>query len=190
MEKLQEATIFATKAHDGMRRKGNDQAYIFHPLEVLSLASMLTKDEDILCAAVLHDVVEDAGVSIDEIKERFGDNVAQIVGSESEDKRVGVPKSESWVIRKQEAIDALINSDNIGSKIVCLCDKLSNLRSFHQLQLMEGEGIWDHFNQKDPLKHYWYYDELRKALSVLSDTAIYKEYSFLVDTIFDKYKGD
>ena len=43
------------------------------------------------------------------------------------------------------------------------------------------------FNMRDPKMHYWYYSEIAKQLSELSDTAVYKEYLFLIDSIFSKY---
>ena len=71
--------------------------------------------------------------------------------------------------------------------MVCLGDKVSNLRSFHMGLLDKGEEFWNIFNQKDPLMHYWYYNELRNALTELQDQAVYKEFSFLIDTIFGPY---
>ncbi len=54
---LDRAIMFAARAHEGIVRKGSGQPYIFHPLEVLSLVSLMTLDDDILSAAVLHDTV-------------------------------------------------------------------------------------------------------------------------------------
>ncbi len=71
--------------------------------------------------------------------------------------------------------------------MICLADKVSNLRSLHLGLLQDGDVFWNVFNQKDPLMHYWYYDGLRKALADLEDHAVYKEYCFLIDTIFSKY---
>lgn len=185
---IHKAVEFAANAHKGMVRKGaNNIPYIFHPLEVLHLASLMTTDEDILCAAVLHDVVEDTGVSVSEIEEKFNERVARLVSYETEDKRGNVNKSETWMDRKKEAIDTINNIDDLGAKMVCLADKVSNIRSFHLGLLQEGDDFWNRFNQKDPLKHYWYYNELRKALVDLDEYAVYKEYCFMLDAVFSKY---
>ena len=184
---IDKAIRFAAAAHKGMVRKGNNQPYIFHPLEVLNLVSMMTDDDDILCAAVLHDTVEDTAASIEDIKNEFGDRVAKLVGYESENKRGNVNKAATWLERKQEAIDCLKSVDDIGAKMVCLGDKVSNLRSFHLLLLQQGEDMWNNFNMRDPKKHYWYYSQIAEALSELKDYAVYKEYLFLIDTIFKKY---
>lgn len=184
---IDEAIMFAAKAHKGTFRKGNNQPYIFHPLEVLNLVSMMTSDEDILCAAILHDTVEDTGTTIDELKDKFNDRVASLVAYESEDKRGQVNKSGTWVERKQEAINTIKNLDDIGAKMVCLGDKVSNLRSFHLLQLQQGDEMWNNFNMKDPLKHYWYFSELAEALNDLKDYSVYKEFIFLINAVFEKY---
>lgn len=181
------AIQFAAHVHKGMYRKGNKQPYIFHPLEVLSLVSMMTDDDDILSAAVLHDAVEDTPATIEDIRSEFGERVARLVGDETEDKREGQNKSDTWEDRKKEAIASLQNVQDIGAKMICLGDKVSNLRSFHLLQLQQGEEMWNNFNNKDPKKHYWYYSELAKALGELKEHAVYKEYLFLIDTIFSKY---
>lgn len=184
---IDKAIMFAASAHKGMYRKGNHQPYIFHPLEVLSLVSMMTDDDDILCGAILHDTVEDTPVSIDDIKKEFGDRVAKLVSHETEDKRGQVNKTGTWVERKQESIDGLNAEKDIGAKMICLGDKVSNLRSFHLLYLQQGEDMWNNFNMKDPKQHYWYYSETAKALSELQDNPVFKEYLFLIDTMFKKY---
>ena len=184
---LDKAIAFASHAHSGTFRKGNHQPYIFHPIEVLSLASLITDDDEILSAAILHDTVEDTPTTIEDIRNEFGERVAKLVGYESEDKKGNVNKTGTWVERKQEAINTINSIDDLGAKIVCLCDKVSNLRSFHMLILEQGEDAWNNFNMKDPKMHYWYYSEIAKALSELKDSAVYKEFLFLIDTIFSKY---
>ena len=184
---IDKAIAFAAAAHKGMVRKGNNQPYIFHPLEVLNLVSLMTLDDDILCAAILHDTVEDTPVTIQDIKENFNDHIAYLVQSESEDKKGNVNKADTWLDRKKQALETIRNIDDIGGKMVCLADKVSNLRSFHLGLLDKGEEFWNIFNQKDPTMHYWYYNELKDALSDLKDYSVYKEYCFLIDTIFNKY---
>ncbi|MDD5983047.1 MAG: HD domain-containing protein, partial [Solobacterium sp.] len=78
MNKLERAFVFACHAHEGMIRKGFNQNYIFHPVEVLSLASILTDDEDVLCAALLHDTVEDTNTALEDIEKQFGLRVRQL----------------------------------------------------------------------------------------------------------------
>ena len=185
---IDQAIIFAFVAHKGMIRKGNDQPYILHPIEVMSLVSLMSDDEEILAAAVLHDTVEDTKTSIETIRLKFGERIAKLVSYETEDKRGNVDKDRTWLIRKQETIDRISKANDFGAKMICLADKVSNLRSFRLGLFDEGEAFFDRFNQKDPKMHYWYFDELRKALMDLKDYSVYKEYCSLIDLIFGKYR--
>lgn len=77
---FEKAVIFATNAHNGQTRKGTNLPFIIHPLEVAAIVAAMTLDEDMLCAAVLHDVVEDCDdISIEDIRHEFGDVVASYV---------------------------------------------------------------------------------------------------------------
>ena len=87
MTLFEEAVMFAVQAHSGMRRKKEEIPYILHPLEVATITSSMTTDERVLAAAVLHDTVEDTPVTIEEITEKFGKRVAELVSSETENKR-------------------------------------------------------------------------------------------------------
>ena len=59
----------------------------------------MTTDDEILAAAVLHDVVEDTNTTVEQVKELFGDRVAHLVASESENKRENLPAESTWKIR-------------------------------------------------------------------------------------------
>jgi len=76
---LDKAVQFATKAHGSQVRKYHGTPYISHPLAVAEIVKSVPHTEEMLMAAVLHDVVEDTPVTIDEIKQEFGDTVAEIV---------------------------------------------------------------------------------------------------------------
>jgi (p)ppGpp synthase/HD superfamily hydrolase len=76
---LDKAVQFATKAHGSQVRKYHGTPYISHPLAVAEIVKSVPHTEEMLMAAVLHDVVEDTPVTIEEIKQEFGDTVAEIV---------------------------------------------------------------------------------------------------------------
>ena len=63
MNKIESAISFALEAHSGSCRKGTSTPYILHPLEAAAIASSITNDEDVIAAAVLHDVIEDTQYS-------------------------------------------------------------------------------------------------------------------------------
>ncbi len=184
MELVSEASAFAVKAHDGMRRKRAGLPYILHPMEVAVIVSTMTSSQEVLAAAMLHDVVEDAGVSIQEVEERFGKRVAELVASETENKRKNLPAESTWKLRKQEAIDFLKDTEDLDVKILYLADKLSNLRSIYPAWKVEGNDVWQSFNQKNPAEHAWYYRSIAEYVSELSDTRAWKEFDELIQKIF------
>ena len=187
-KRLDDAIEFATKKHTEQTRKRENTPYILHPLEAAAVAAELTKDEDVLIAAVLHDTVEDTDTSIDEVRERFGDRVAELVESETEDKREDLPPEETWEIRKKESLEHLKNSTDPAVKILWLADKVSNVRTLYRLYQKEGDALWDHFNMKDIKKQAWYYRTVSELLSDLDDTLPYQEYKQIVDYIFRNVK--
>ena len=81
MELGSEAIAFAVKAHDGMRRKKGESPYILHPMEAAVIVGTMSDDQDLIAAAALHDVVEDAGITLDEVEARFGKRVRELVES-------------------------------------------------------------------------------------------------------------
>jgi len=184
MNVLEEAIIFATKAHEGQKRKSGNTPYILHPMEVANVIATVTDDLETMAAGVLHDTVEDCGVDPREIREKFGPRVAALVQSDSEDRLSDKPASETWMDRKEESLLMLENTNDRDVKIMWLGDKLSNIRSFYRAYLREGSGMWDHFHQKDPKIQYWYYKTIAKHLSELKDTEAYKEYVDLVEKTF------
>lgn len=176
---INKAIAFATKAHEGQLRKGTNLPYIFHPIEVGMIVSRMTDDNEVIAAAVLHDTVEDCdGVSLDMIREEFGEKVARIVTAESED------KAKSWMERKAHTIDFLKNETLKDTKIVALGDKLSNIRSLYGDYKRVGERIWQRFNMKDKEKQGWYYRGLCDSLADLVEFPEYAEFCDLVDRVF------
>jgi len=81
MSKIQQAADFAKAAHESIdqRRKFTNEPYIVHPAEVAEIVASVSDDENMICAAWLHDVVEDTPVTLDDIKARFGDDIAHLV---------------------------------------------------------------------------------------------------------------
>ena len=186
MELVSEAITFAAKVHDGMRRKKGDVPYILHPMEAAVIVGTMTEDQNLIAAAVLHDVVEDAGVTPEKIKKRFGTRVWELVASETEDKRPGRPAAETWRIRKEETLETLKNTKDPGVMMVWLGDKLANMRAIYRNHKEEGPAMWERFNQKDPREQAWYYHSIVRLTEALSDTAAWLEYKTLTELVFGK----
>jgi myo-inositol-1(or 4)-monophosphatase len=186
MDLVTKATIFAVKAHDGMKRKTNKNPYILHPMETASIVGTMSESQELIAAALLHDVVEDAGVTLQQLELEFGKRVAELVLSETENKREALPACATWEVRKQEAVDLLKKTTDTDIKKLYLSDKLSNMRSFYREWRLLGDDMWQKFNQKNKEKQEWYYRAIAEATSELSAFDAWQEYSFLIEKIFGK----
>lgn len=185
---LDRAIAFATKAHSGTLRKKDGIPYILHPMEVASIAGGITTDEEVLTAALLHDTVEDTNVTLDTIKSQFGDRVAALVASETEDKRRDRSPAETWMQRKVESLAALRNAVDPGVHVLWLSDKLANMRSFARQYEKEGDRMWKDYNQTDPAQQAWYYRTIEALTSDLKDTNAWKELRALNARVFGGVK--
>lgn len=175
------AVVYAERAHAGAIRKGSKVPYITHPLETALIVSLMTEDEELITAALLHDVIEDAGKTVEELEQLFGERVAGLVASESED------KSKSWLERKAATIEFLKHAER-EHKILALGDKLSNIRSTARDSILLGEEIWNRFNEKRKVCHAWYYWGIADALNDLREFDQYREYICLCKIVFGDFK--
>ena len=182
-ELLDRAIIFAVKAHTGTERRGKGYPYIVHPMEAVEIVSTMTADQELLAAAALHDTVEDTDVTVEQIREEFGDRVAHLVAAESDEMPAGVSEEDSWHARKQAAIDRLAKASH-DAKIVALGDKLSNMRAIARDYAVQGDALWNIFHAKDPKDHEWHYRGLANALKELEGTFAYQEFVKLIDKVF------
>lgn len=174
---IETAAVFAEKAHRGMFRKGTNIPYITHPMETAVIVSAFTDDPEVLSAALLHDVVEDCGVTGEALREAFGSRVMDLVLLESED------KTKTWKERKGGTVDRL-HAASREVKIIALGDKLSNMRCIARDYLVLGDAVWERFNEKNKEKQAWYYWQVALALEELKDHMYYKEYVLLCRQVF------
>ena len=189
---IDDAMEFATKAHEGQFRKGTRRPYIVHPIEVADIVSSMTKDEEVICAAVLHDTIEDCnGITWDVLKLRFGGRVADMVAQESED------KSLSWEERKGATIQRLKHAP-IEVQMIGLADKLSNMRDIDRDYPVAGDELWMRFRMQSKSALAWYYKGIRDVLEKnFKGVEAYEEYCRLIEKNFgpepartDWRKGD
>lgn len=190
MPLFERAVMFAAWAHRGVTRKGSNIPYLVHPIEAAAIVAEMTEDEELIAAAVLHDVLEDTEVTSEELEVYFGERVVHYVSGESEDKRRHLPPEDTWKLRKQETIDFLREKADKNAKILALGDKLSNLRSICRDLESVGESLWERFHQKDRTMHGWMHHELADALSELQDYPAWKEYKRLVEQVFNSTNVD
>ena len=180
---LDRAIVFAVRAHAGTERRGKGFPYIVHPMEAVEIVATMTPDQELLAAAALHDTVEDTDVTVEQIREEFGERIASLVASESDTLPEGVSEEDSWHDRKQAAIDRLSHASH-DAKIVALGDKLSNMRAIARDYAQQGDALWNLFHAKDPKDHEWHYRGLADALRELEDTFAYQEFVKLINQVF------
>ena len=178
MEKLDYSILFATKAHDGQRRKSDDVAMIFHPFTVGMILKCNNMNENTVIAGILHDVAEDTKYSLSDISMNFGKEVASIVEEVSEN------KSLEWEDRKQEAINKIKNASFEGKMVEC-ADKINNLESLVDLISSKGEVVWSSFNRPYD-KQKWYYTEMYKAVVYgIEENNLTRRYKKVLNMLFN-----
>lgn len=155
---LFEAIEFAARAHHGQFRKASPVPYILHPLSVARILIECGASNDVVVAAVLHDVVEDTNVSGDELRAEFGDEVSRLVQGVSEPNRKA-----KWEVRKQEALRHFENAPQ-DVLLLELADKLDNIREIERDVQREGEGVWKRFNRGRE-QQKWLYEQFVELMT-------------------------
>lgn len=179
-----QATRLAAQAHDGMYRKGSKMPYILHLMETAQIVATMTGDEDVLAAALLHDVLEDTHVSELELREAVGSHVTDLVLAVSEDKRRDQPAEETWHIRKRESLEKLLTEQRLEVKMIVLGDKLSNMRAISRDYNALGEALWQRFHNQNKAEQGWYYQAMTDALQDLNAYPVWHELENLVWEVF------
>ena len=152
LSKIITAYEFAAKAHEGQKRSSG-QPYIIHPLAVAYILLELGMDTDTICAAMLHDVVEDTHVTLDEVKKRFGQDVAMLVDGVT--KLNKIPKfnreeQQAENVRKM----LLAMSQDIRVMIIKLADRLHNMRTLnYRPDVKQRNTAHETMNIYAPLAH-------------------------------------
>ena len=127
IKKIQKAYSFAFYAHTGQKRKdGSD--YITHPVAVTEILLELKMDSDSICAALMHDVLEDCNVQKSNLAKMFGDDVAHIVDGVS---KLGKIDHKNIADKNANNLQkmALAMANDVRVILVKLCDRLHNMRT-------------------------------------------------------------
>jgi guanosine-3',5'-bis(diphosphate) 3'-pyrophosphohydrolase len=151
---LERALRWASACHQGQVRRGSETPYVQHVVAVALILDRLGFPEDIVIAGLLHDAVEDTDATLDDVRARFGDEVARLVAFCSEVKTDSQGRKRPWIDRKRDHLEALDGAP-MAARAVILADKLHNLLSI-ECDLREGRVVWSlfHAGRTDVL---WYY---------------------------------
>lgn len=172
--KIHQAIVLASQLHFEKFRKGIEAKavpYIVHPFSVAWILAKYTSDEDVIVAALLHDVLEDVPkekYSGKDLRRDFGEKVYRIVKEVSEDKDASITKEEqlkTWTKRKTAYIKNLATNSE-AALFVCCADKIHNLQAMVVGLNKYGEKYFKNFNAPAPKrdKYIWYYGEILKIL--------------------------
>ena len=159
-DRFERAVLYAVELHRQQVRKGTSIPYVTHLFAVCSLVLEDGGTEDEAIAALLHDGPEDQGgqAVLDEIRDRFGTAVAEIVAGLSDAMPAPGEAKAPWRARKEAYLGHLADASESVMR-VSLADKLHNARSILVDRQADGEGVWDRFNA-GRLEQAWYYGEL------------------------------
>jgi len=181
---IQRAYDIADRMHEGQKRKSGDP-YITHPLAVATILAELGMTAPTLCAALLHDTVEDTAYTLDELKRDFGDEVLQLVdGVTKLDKVKYGDSAQSDTIRKM----VVAMSRDIRVLVIKLADRLHNMRTLRYLRQDKQERIArETIDIFAPLAHRLGMNTIKWELEDLSFATLHpKVYDEIVRLVADR----
>ena len=143
----EEALAFGADAHGRQRREADAAPFILHPLEVAWLLAINGFDDDVTAAAVLHDVLEETGVSCDDLQERFGDRVTSLVGVLTEDEQIEPHDQRKAELRRS------VEGAQYEAAAIFAADKVSKVREF-RIHLSRDPDFIDDPSARSKLLHY------------------------------------
>jgi guanosine-3',5'-bis(diphosphate) 3'-pyrophosphohydrolase len=130
-ERVEKAFVFACEHHADQRRKSGED-FIIHPVSVAKICAGMRLDTETLCAALLHDTVEDTSASLEEVRESFGDEIAGLVD--------GVTKLTGLTFQSRDEAQAenyrkmmVAMATDIRVILIKLADRLHNMRTIDAL---------------------------------------------------------
>lgn len=172
IQQVRRAYFYAEQAHDGQKRSSGEP-YVTHPLAVATILANLHLDHQALIAALLHDVIEDTGISKEAVARQFGDAVAELVDGVSKLTQIKFEsKAEAQAENFRKMVLAM--AEDIRVIIVKLADRLHNMRTLGVLRADKKRRIArETLDIYAPIANRLGINTLRLELEDLSFQAIY-----------------
>ena len=185
-ERFARAFAYAARLHARQTRKGTNKPYIGHLTSVASIVIAYGGDEEMAIAALLHDVVEDAGglKRLREIRKKFGKRVARIVDGCTD--AYGEPKP-PWLERKEKYI-ARVAREAEDTRLVSAADKLSNVRDILEDVRAGGDGAFARFTGKKE-GTLWYYRTLVEVFRQAGTNPLVEELARVVEELEERARS-
>ena len=190
-DRIEEAISLAIRFHNGQVRKSGEP-YIIHPLLVASLTAYMNGDEDMIIASILHDIVEDTEVTIDEVSNKFGKKIAYLVEGltkidEIRDKRFISSSSNEKLVKSALTFRKMVVASVHDPRVlfIKLCDRVHNLLTLEALSISKQIRISEEsLVVYAPIAHRLGISKLKNLIEDLSFYYIYpKEYKLIDDYI-------
>ncbi len=171
MTLIDKALRMAFAAHEGqMRHEGIP--YITHPVAVALMLAQHGFAQEVVAAALVHDVLEDTAVTEDEMRKELGDAVTGIVLAVSYDHAL------SWREQRERYIES-VRQGSEGAKAVSVADKVHNAQSLLNLHAAGGPAIWSKFHTTREQK-LWFEEAMLAMLKDSWQHPLVEEYEALV----------
>lgn len=166
------ALRIAAIAHKDQVRKEGGVPYIVHPVMVALMLATRGFPDEVVAAALVHDVLEDTDFPEDELRKELGDEVYAIVRSVTHDDTL------SWEDKKRAYIES-IRAGSDGAKAVSTADKIHNMQSLLKAYSAQGPRLWDAFKASKEQK-LWFEEAMLAMLKECWNDPMVGEYEALV----------
>jgi len=169
---VKDALELARRAHAGQLRRGSDgHPFIDHPVAVAEKLYGHRYPDEVLAAALLHDVVEKSEVGMPEVRSRFGDGVGDLVEAMTEDETI-----ESYEERKEEHRRRVAEADPAALAIFA-ADKLTNVAMLREAYALIAESVSDELAVPLDLKIYIWEEDLEMLFDRASEMPLTNEFA-------------
>jgi (p)ppGpp synthase/HD superfamily hydrolase len=138
---VRDAYELLSSKHGGQRQKVNGRPYVEHPIAVATDVNAAGFDQEMVAAALLHDIVEDSDVSVEDVRERFGDRVADLVDAMTDTSEVK-PYERRKALHRERVVAA-----GPDAAAIFAADKLNNVRALRSVYAVDGEAVAERFMQ-------------------------------------------
>ncbi len=167
----------ATSSHRNQTRKESDLPYISHPAMVALKLQKYDFDEEIIAAALVHDVLEDTDYSPEMFRTQLGEEVWKIVTAVTNETGM------TWEEKKRAYIES-VRMAGIGAKAVALADKVHNAESLLVAYSDQGTEVWKYFKAGRDMK-LWFEDAMYAMYKETWDHPLVEEYGELVKKLHE-----
>ena len=188
LDKITAAYELANKAHEGVKRSSGEP-YITHPIAVACILLEFCMDTDTICAALMHDVVEDTDIDLETIRRKFGDDVANLVDGVT---KIGqVPLNTTKEEQQAENIRKILiaMSKDIRVIIIKLADRLHNMRTImYRPPEKQRKKALETMNIYAPIAHRLGMSAVKEEMEDISIKILAPYGSKMIEEMLDKHK--